>query len=65
MRGAGLRLVSNVTASNSSAVIREGRLEVYYQGQWGTVCDHGFSNVAATVACRALGFNDRQAALRR
>ena len=32
-----------------------GRLEIYHDGQWGTVCDDRFTKVTAGVACRLLG----------
>jgi len=35
---------------------REGRLEVFYNEQWGTVCDDGFNEAAARVVCNTLGF---------
>lgn len=37
----------------------EGRIEVRHHGIWGTVCDDDFSNAAATVICRSLGFGGR------
>ena len=34
----------------------KGRLEVYHNGTWGTVCDNGFTDAAAGVACYSLGY---------
>ena len=38
------------------AVPGEGRLEIQFNDEWGTVCDDAFGTEEATVACRQLGF---------
>lgn len=34
----------------------EGRIEVFVNDEWGSVCDDWFGNREATVACKYLGF---------
>ena len=39
-----------------SPASRSGRLEIYLNSEWGTICDDGFGITEANVACRQLGF---------
>ena len=47
----------------ASGPISEGYIEVYHEGQWGTVCDMYFTQESADVACRQLGYTGRSEAV--
>lgn len=36
----------------------EGRLEICYYNQWGTICDDLWTTNEARVACKQLGYSD-------
>ena len=36
----------------------QGRLEIYHNNQWGTICHDGFDKTDGRTACRQLGYRD-------
>jgi len=61
----GVRCVPRCTAGSirlmGGSSNMEGRVEVCVDGDWGTVCDDGWSTVDANIACRQLGFSNSDA----
>merc|ERR1712130_120711 len=56
-RPIGGQLANHKLVEVTSSRPNKGVLMVYYNGQWGTVCDDGFGQSEADVACRAMHYD--------
>ena len=52
-------LIENIRLSGG-ATIYEGQVEVFVNGQWGTVCGDGIGINEAETLCQSLGFGPYQ-----
>jgi hypothetical protein len=48
-----LRIVDDLDVPTST---NSGRLQMYIEHKWGSVCNEGFVDKSAQVACRQMGF---------
>ena len=49
-------MVDAIENDEDTPDVFEGRLEIFHAGEWGSVCNTGFTEVEASVACVSLGF---------
>ena len=52
-----LRLVNS--SGDTGEDMMSGRIEICWNGVWGTVCNHNWSLLDAAVVCYELGFSRR------
>ena len=52
-----MRLVLESSISVTEPGGSGGRLGIYHNGFWGTVCDRGFGQTDADVVCQQLGYS--------
>ena len=52
-----LGCLNNTVRLVGGSVPNEGRVEVCYNNEWGTVCDRSWGDIDAEVTCRWAGFS--------
>ena len=52
-----LALIDGIGSSHTDSENKGGRLEMFSEGKWGTVCGAMFGLTEADLACRQLGYN--------
>ena len=52
-----MRLIPGTPRSSTDPGGPNGRLELYYNRKWGTICDKRFTKSSADVVCQQLGYD--------
>ena len=48
--------MGNILLYNKNALLLKGNVQIFHDGQWGTICDDEWDLYEAQIACKTLGF---------